>query len=80
MQSVEEYQMARGIIRRLIADRGLGFIKMEQGDDVFFHRSKLQGVGYDSLREGQEVEFEVRRAFGGRLRATKVRLAQPKDE
>ena len=53
--------MAKGTIRRLIKDRGFGFIKVEQGEDLFFHRSELQGVDFDSLREGQEVEFEVGR-------------------
>jgi CspA family cold shock protein len=72
--------MTRGTIKRLFGKRGLGFITTEQGEDIFFHRSKLQGVDYDSLREGQEVEFEVRRAFGGRPQAVNVRLAQAKAE
>ena len=53
--------MPKGTIKRLIKDRGFGFIKIEQGEDLFFHRSELQGVDYDSLGEGQEVEFEVGR-------------------
>jgi CspA family cold shock protein len=72
--------MAKGTIKRLITDQGFGFIKRAEGEDLFFHRSKLQGVDYDSLREGQEVEFEVRRAFGGRPQALNVRLAQAKAE
>ncbi|MFC1924785.1 cold-shock protein [Chloroflexota bacterium] len=66
--------MPKGTIRRLI-DRGFGFIKTEQGEDLFFHRSELQGVDYNSLREGQEVEFEVGRGRDGRSQAEKVRLA-----
>jgi len=58
--------MAKGTIKRLIKDRGFGFIKIEQGEDLFFHRSELQGVDYDSLGEGQEVEFEVKQRFSGR--------------
>ena len=54
--------MRRGTIKRLIADRGFGFIKTEQEEDLFFGRNQLQGVDYGSLREGQEVEFEVTRA------------------
>ena len=72
--------MAKGNIKRLIKDRGFGFIKIEQGEDLFFHRSELQGVDYDSLGEGQEVEFEVGRGHSGRPQAVKVRLAQPQGE
>ena len=51
--------MPKGTIRRLITDRGFGFIKGDRGEDLFFHRSEVQGVDYSSLREGQQVEFEV---------------------
>jgi CspA family cold shock protein len=69
--------MARGTIRRLVKDRGYGFIQGEEGEDLFFHRSELQGMDYDSLGEGQEVEFEIQRRPDGRHRAVKVRLLQP---
>ena len=72
--------MPKGTIRRLIADRGFGFIQTVEGKDLFFHRSQLQGVDYDSLREGQQVEFEVGRGRNGRPQAVKVRLAQSKGE
>jgi len=71
--------MPKGTIRRLIADRGFGFITTEQGEDLFFHRNELQGVDYNSLREGQQVEFEVGEGPDGSC-AVKVRLAQPKGE
>jgi len=72
--------MPKGTIRRLIADRGFGFIRTERGEDLFFHRSKLEGVDYSSLREGQEVEYEVGQGRNGRPEAVGVRLAQPKTE
>jgi CspA family cold shock protein len=72
--------MPKGTIRRLITDRGFGFIERAEGEDLFFHRSELQGVDFDSLREGQEVEFEVGRGRSGRPQAVKVRLAQPQAE
>ena len=72
--------MPKGTIKRLITDKGFGFIKIEQGEDLFFHRNELQGVDYDSLGEGQEVEFEVGRGRSGRSQAVKVRLAQAKAE
>ena len=72
--------MPKGTIKRLITDRGFGFIRTEEREELFFHRNQLQGVDYNSLREGQEVEFEMRRGPDGRPQAEKVRLAQPKSE
>ena len=70
--------MAKGTIRRLM-DRGYGFIKTEQEEDLFFHRNGLQGVYYDSLREGQGVEFELGQDRNGRPNAVGVRLAAIED-
>jgi CspA family cold shock protein len=50
--------MAEGTIKKL-TDRGFGFIKVEEGKDLFFHSSSLQGVGFDELREGQKVSYTV---------------------
>ena len=72
--------MPKGTIRRLITDRGFGFIKTEEGTEVFFHRNELQGVDFSSLREGQQVEFEVGQGRGSRPEAVKVRPAKPKVE
>ncbi len=69
--------MPKGIIRRLM-DRGYGFIKTEQEEDLFFHRNDMEGVEFTSLSEGQEVEFEVGKGRDGRPQAVKVRLAQSK--
>jgi CspA family cold shock protein len=71
--------MPKGTIRRLI-DQSYGFIKVESGEDLFFHRNDLQGVDYGSLREGQQVEFEVGRGRDGRDQAVRVRVAEPKGE
>ncbi len=70
--------MAKGTIRRLITDRGFGFIKTEDETDLFFHRNDLEGVEFASLSEGQEVEFEKGQGRDGRPQAVKVKLAQPK--
>jgi len=72
--------MLKGIIRRLITDRGFGFIKTEEGTELFFHRSQLEGVDLSSLKEGQQVEYEVGQGRNGRREAVKVRLVQPKTE
>lgn len=72
--------MPRGTTRRLILDHGFGFIKRKKGGNLFFHRSQLQGMDYNSLREVQEVEFEVGQGRSGSPQAVKVRLAQSKGE
>jgi len=61
-------------------DRGFGFIKTEEEEDLFFHRNDLEGVEFVSLSEGQEVEFERGQGRDGRPAAVKVRLAQPEGE
>ena len=72
--------MPRGTIRRLITGRGFGFIRTERREDLFSHRSQLEGVEFANLREWQEVEFEMSQGRDGRSRAVRVRLAQPKGE
>ncbi len=66
--------MPKGTIRRLM-DRGFGFIKTGDDTDLFFHRNELEGIEFNSLREGQEVEFEKGQGRDGRPCAVKVKLA-----
>ncbi len=72
--------MPKGTIRRLISDRGFGFIKPEQGEDIFFHSSDVEGVEFNSLNEGQEVEFEKGQGRDGRPTAVNVKLAEAQVE
>lgn len=51
--------MHTGKIKKLVRDRGFGFISDTDGREVFFHRSSLVDVTFDSLNEEQKVEFEV---------------------
>ena len=51
--------MARGKVKWFSNQKGYGFITPESGKDVFVHFSVIQGDGYKSLEEGQEVEFEI---------------------
>jgi CspA family cold shock protein len=51
--------VAHGTVKFFNAEKGFGFISREQGDDVFVHFSNIQGDGYKSLDEGQQVEFDV---------------------
>lgn len=50
--------MAEGTIKKLVSDRGFGFIAQSDGTEIFFHRSQVGGGGFDSLREGQAVTYE----------------------
>ena len=68
--------MPKGKIIRLM-DRGFGFIKTEEREgDLFFHRNDIEGVEFNGLREGQEVEFEMSQERDGRPAAVKVKLAE----
>ena len=47
-----------GTIKRLVSDKGFGFIAAEDGNEYFFHQSACSGTPFDSLREVQAVTFE----------------------
>ncbi len=64
----------QGTIKRVIRDRGFGFIRAADGQEIFFHRSALQNLNFESLREGDNVEFELERGEKG-PRAANVRAA-----
>ncbi len=49
--------MPQGTVKKLIADKGFGFIEGERGD-IFFHHSSLEGTSIEALSVGQEVEYE----------------------
>ncbi len=51
--------MQKGTVKWFSAEKGYGFIAREDGDDVFVHFSAIQGEGFRSLEQGQEVEFEI---------------------
>src|SRR5439155_25405534 len=62
----------QGTIKKVVRDRGFGFIHANDGREIFFHRSSLQQLDFDSLKEGQNVDFDVERAEKG-PRAINVR-------
>jgi cold shock protein len=64
--------MPQGTIRKLITDKGFGFIEGEKGD-LFFHHSSVEGTTFEELREGQTVEFDEGRGPKG-PRAENVRV------
>ena len=51
--------MSKGVVRRFNNQRGFGFISDADGNDVFVHYTGINGEGFKSLEEGQEVEFDV---------------------
>jgi len=67
--------VATGTIKKVIADRGFGFIVAEDGKDYFFHRDGLESsLDFDRLVGGERVEFEIEQSPKG-PRAAKVRAA-----
>jgi CspA family cold shock protein len=51
--------MPQGSVKWFNAEKGYGFIAVDNGPDVFVHYSAIQMEGYKSLDEGQRVEFEI---------------------
>ena len=49
----------KGVVRRFNNQRGFGFISDSEGNDVFVHYTGINGEGFKSLEEGQEVECDV---------------------
>ena len=48
--------MSQGTIKKLVSDRGFGFIEGERGE-LFFHHSAVQDASFEALREGQKVDY-----------------------
>ncbi|HZX35938.1 MAG TPA: cold-shock protein [Thermodesulfobacteriota bacterium] len=57
--------MARGKVKWFNETKGFGFIQQESGEDVFVHYSAIKGEGFKTLKEGDEVEFEVTQGAKG---------------
>lgn len=66
--------MAVGTVKWFNNAKGWGFIRQDEGPDVFVHYSQISGDGFRTLREGQEVQFELRDGPKGPLaeRVSKV--------
>ena len=63
--------MPQGKVKKILAEKGFGFIQTDR-DDLFFHHSELKGVVIEDLQEGQAVEYEVGKGPKGPC-ATSVR-------
>jgi CspA family cold shock protein len=66
--------MHNGKIKKLVRERGFGFISDTDGREVFFHQSGLVDVQFDALKEDQEVEFEIEKSPKG-PRAISVKVS-----
>jgi len=62
-----------GTVKKVVADKGFGFIKADDGKEYFFHRSAVQG-NFDSLKGGEKVEFDTGTGPKG-PRAENVKIA-----
>ncbi|MGD0225100.1 MAG: cold shock domain-containing protein [Terriglobia bacterium] len=62
----------QGTIKRVVREKGFGFILSSDGKEVFFHRTGLQQIAFEGLQEGTTVEFEVEQGAKG-PRAANVR-------
>lgn len=64
----------QGKVKWFNAEKGFGFIESSEGGDVFVHFSAIQGEGFKTLNEGQDVEFDVVEGNRGPQAANVVRL------
>lgn len=58
-ENKEAQEMARGKVKWFNDTKGFGFIQQESGEDVFVHYTAITGEGFKTLKEGEEVEFEI---------------------
>jgi CspA family cold shock protein len=65
----------KGIVKWFNDSKGFGFIQRDSGEDIFVHFRAIQGDGYRSLKDGEQVEFSVVEGDKG-LQAEEVRKAE----
>ena len=66
--------MARGTVKWFSDQRGYGFIATEGANDVYVHHSSIEGNGFRTLQEGEQVEFDLKSGDGGAEAAHVIRL------
>ncbi len=66
--------MAKGKVKWFNAKKGYGFISTDEGQDVFVHHKEIQIEGFRTLKQGEEVEFEVAQGPKGELAKNVVKV------
>ena len=66
--------MARGKVKWFNAKKGYGFISTDQGKDVFVHHKEIKSDGFRTLKQGEEVEFDVAEGPKGELAKNVVKV------
>ena len=66
-------EAVKGTVKWFNESRGYGFLSQPEGEDIFVHYTSIQGNGFRTLKEGQEVEFNVERGPKG-LQASNVTI------
>lgn len=66
--------MSNGTVKWFNTEKGYGFISQESGDDVFVHFSAIQGKGFKTLEEGQNVSFEIEEGPRGKQASNVTKL------
>lgn len=76
--------MAQGKVKWFSNQKGYGFISQDNGKDVFVHFSGIVSEGYKSLKEGQDVEFEITQGAKGEqaanVKVVGASVAEPEEK
>ena len=70
--------MSTGTIKRLVRDRGFGFIRDDGGQEWFFHRSSVQGT-FDELKEGQQIMVKCIGKEGNKIKLSRKAVLRDED-
>lgn len=67
--------MMQGTVKLYNIAKGFGFIKIESGEDIFFHKSNVKNTGFrDTLIQGDLVQFEVKTEQRGKRAYNIIRI------
>ena len=66
-------ETVKGTVKWFNESKGFGFLAQAEGEDIFVHYTAIQGSGFRTLKEGQEVEFNIERGPKG-LQASNVKI------
>ena len=66
-------ETVKGTVKWFNESRGFGFLAQPDGEDIFVHYTAIQGNGFRTLKEGQEVEFNIEQTAKG-LQASNVTI------